>query len=60
MKLTATISTILTAALTSLPGQAQPGPLIRSGNTHKISAHVYVIPDTDTTPGIPQRSPIKI
>ena len=54
MKPTAAITNIvLTAALISLPCQAQPGPLVRSGNTQKISPHVYVIPDTDTTPGIP-------
>ncbi len=52
MKPPTAISTIVLAAtFTTL--QAQPGPLIRSGNTHKISPHVYVIPDTDTTPGIP-------
>ena len=50
---TAIATILLTAALTTLPSQAQPGPLIRSGNTHNISPHVYVIPDTDTTPGIP-------
>jgi glyoxylase-like metal-dependent hydrolase (beta-lactamase superfamily II) len=50
---TAIATILLTTIFLSLPSQAQPGPLIRSGNTQKISAHVYVIPDTDTTPGIP-------
>jgi glyoxylase-like metal-dependent hydrolase (beta-lactamase superfamily II) len=44
-------------AIITLPLLAQPpkprDPILLPGTTKQISPHVYAIPDTDTTPGVP-------
>lgn len=46
--------TLIPALLLTLSLGAQPrDPLVLANTTQKVSAHVSIIPDTDTTPGLP-------
>jgi glyoxylase-like metal-dependent hydrolase (beta-lactamase superfamily II) len=49
----ASMATYLMVALPLLVAQAPHVSLVLAGTTQKISEHVYVIPDADTTPGVP-------